>query len=63
MGKIMSNHIEKQVTPMKLSFWVKLEYLATSGNTYAKTIALTWLLIITGVIRFAHVQTAGGSMQ
>ena len=50
------DHIERQVAPMKLVWWIKLELLATGSNEFVKAVCLTWCIIITCVLRFAHVQ-------
>ena len=53
---VHGDHIEKQVAPMKLVWWVKLECLVSSSNEFVSAICMTWCLIITCVLRFAHVQ-------
>ena len=49
-------HRERQATPMPVRVWAFLEHAATSDNAFVSAIALTWLIMIVGCLRFAHVQ-------
>ena len=53
---IPASHIERQVPPMRISFWAIFTILASAGNQVVRGVALFWLLVLAGVLRPAHVQ-------
>ena len=55
-GAVHSDHIERQVPPMKIVWWIKLELMTSSSNQFVRALSLTWCAIIVCVLRFAHIQ-------
>ena len=49
-------HKEKQATPLPIRIWMFFEHAASSTNDFVALLALIWLLLIAGAVRFAHVQ-------
>ena len=55
-GAVAPVHIERQAEPMPIRVWLYLEHCALSENAFVSAIALTWLFMLAGVIRYTHVQ-------
>ena len=55
-GVVMASHREVQATPLPVRVWAFLESVAAGGNVFASAISLVWILLLVGVLRFAHVQ-------
>lgn len=53
---IPSTHEEEQATPLSLQILLALESLVPSRNHAVAALALTWIVLSLGVLRFAHLQ-------
>ena len=57
-GVIEPGHEEKPATPMTISMWVQLEQVLadTSSGDAVKMLCATWIFLLVGCVRFAHIQ-------
>ena len=55
---VPSSRVESQAKPLSLAFIVGLEKLVSSKNEVLSALALTWVVLIIAVLRFARVQRA-----
>ena len=53
---VRANHVETQVSPLRVSLWVLFEFLVPCSNILVRGIALFWLSVLHGVLRPAHLQ-------
>ena len=65
---VRADHVERQVAPMHVSLWALIDMLCWASNELVRGIFLFWHIIISGVMRPAHVQRtrftdmAGGAL-
>ena len=57
-GVIEPGHEAMPATPMTISMWVKLEQILadTSSGDAVKMLCATWIFLLVGCVRFAHIQ-------
>ena len=55
-GAVALVHVERQAEPMPIRVWMYLEHFALSENAFVSAIALIWLFMLAGVIRYTHIQ-------
>ena len=55
-GAAAGDHEEHQAEPMPLGYWLKLCDAAESSNDFVRILAITWLGLLQGCLRFAHWQ-------
>jgi hypothetical protein len=48
--------LEIPAVPFRIKVWMLIEHEAKSSNSFVSALALSWLLLIQGVTRFAHLQ-------
>ena len=55
-GKKALNHIEEPAKPTSWKVWKYLEYISQHANEFIRIMAVFWLLVLQGAMRFAHCQ-------
>ena len=55
-GAAAGDHEVHQAEPMPLGYWLKLCDAAESSNDFVRILAITWLGLLQGCLRFAHWQ-------
>ena len=50
------DHEPRAATPLSLGLWLHWEAMLGEANPFIRWVAATWLLLLLGVLRFAHLQ-------
>ena len=53
---VSCDHVERQVVPMPLAIWINICGASQPENDFERILAITWLGLIQGCLRYAHWQ-------